>query len=110
MVGATSTVLDFLILNSFGLVMNVYLATAFGFLAGSTNGYILNSHFVFKQQKNITRYVKYFFITFVGLCITELIIYAIHNKIGYRLNIAKLVAVILVFSWNYTGSRIWAFK
>lgn len=110
LVGAISTILDLLVLNSLGLILNVYVATAIAFLVGSTNGYILNSRYVFKKARTVESYVKYFFITSIGLILTEAIIYMVHDLLNYRLNIGKLVAVFVVLFWNYTGSKLWAFK
>lgn len=109
-VGLTSTIIDILLLNLFGLVLNVYIATGIGFVAGATNGYILNSMFVFKKEKSTNRFTKYFLISLSGLALTEVIIHYVHVDFGLRLNAAKLVAVGIVFFWNYGWSKFWAFK
>lgn len=111
MVGITSTILDVGTLNILvWLGANIYLATAIGFGIGATNGYILNSLFVFKQDRSGARFGKYVFVSLIGLLLTELIIHAIHVRSDMSVNLAKLIAVGIVFFWNYGWSKIWTFK
>jgi putative flippase GtrA len=108
-VGLTSTVLDIALLNVFAhFGVAVPVATAVGFLAGATNGYFLNSAFVFQADRTAARYIKYLVVSIGGFIITEFIVNYLHGSFG--LNKAKLVAVVLVFFWNYGLSKVWAFK
>ncbi|CAN5120170.1 hypothetical protein BH11PAT4_BH11PAT4_0250 [soil metagenome] len=111
-VGVVSTLSDltlFKILTVLGV--NVYLATAIGFLLGLSVGFIMNGRFVFKTEHTTARYVKYGLISLGGLILTEIIIHLLHvdlaNLTAFR---AKLVAVAVVFFWNYGWSKFWAFK
>ena len=54
------------------------------------------------------RYGKYLIVSLGGFIITELLVNYLHNGIG--VNKAKLVAVVVVFFWNYGLSKVWAFK
>jgi len=108
-VGAVSTILDILFLNlgrKFGL--SVGFATALGFIVGSTNGYLMNTFWVFTKDADAVRYTKYLALSAGGLLWTELIVHALDQSL--TLNGAKLVAVAVVFFWNYTLSKMWAFK
>ena len=111
-VGLLSTLLDITFLK-LGLALNapLWLATAIGFLIGLANGYLLNSAFVFEKQRTGASGFKYFLISLGGLGITELIVNLLtiwHPVLGALQ--AKLVAVIIVFFWNYILSRVWAFR
>ena len=89
----------------------VPIAVAAGFSLGAVNGYLLNSHFVFRQEWSYERFLKYLAINLVGLYFTEVIINFLHLTGGHLgLNEAKLVAVGLVFCWNYGMSKLWAFR
>jgi putative flippase GtrA len=108
-VGALSTVLDFVVLNVLIFAgASVYLAGALGFFAGFTNGYLLNSQYVFKKASR-SAYVKYFLVSLGGLGITELLLHLFHVEWGLGANVAKLIAVVVVFFWNYGLSKYWVF-
>ena len=111
-VGLISTVLDVLFLK-LGLAIHapLWLATAIGFLVGLMNGYILNSAFVFQKARTGASSIKYALISIGGLGITEVIVQLLtiwHPVLGALQ--AKLVAVVVVFFWNYILSRLWAFR
>lgn len=109
-VGGLSTALDFLVYNLFLKVgVGIYVAGALGFFAGFSNGYFWNSRVVFRKASP-ERYLKYFVISVGGLIITELLLHIFHVNLGLGENTAKLIAVIVVFFWNYGLSSMWAFK
>jgi putative flippase GtrA len=108
-VGALSTVIDLVILNLLLKVGgSIYIAGALGFFAGFSNGYFFNSRYVFKSAST-SRYVKYFVVSVGGLVITELLLDLFHVRLGLGPNTAKLIAVVVVFFWNYGLSKFWAF-
>jgi putative flippase GtrA len=108
-VGFLSTVLDFAVLNILLKVgASIYIAGAFGFFAGFSNGYACNSKFVFKSASR-KNYLRYFLVSIGGLLITELLLDLFHIRIGLTTNVAKLIAVVVVFFWNYILSKYWAF-
>jgi len=109
-VGAISTLLDFAVYNILlRLHVNVYIAGAIGFFAGFSNGYFMNSRYVFAKNSR-TMYVKYLTTSLIGLVLTEIILRIMHGELGLSQNGAKLIAVVVVFFWNYGVSKYWAFK
>jgi len=74
------------------------------------NGYLLNSRFVFARDRSWVRYAKYFTVAIGGLLLTELIIYIVHGQLGVGELLSKLIAVGLVFCWNYPMNRYWTFR
>lgn len=111
-VGLLSTLLDvgvYRLLLHFHMVL--FLAVAIGFMVGLTNGYFLNTRFVFAKEHNVMVYNKYALVSLGALGLTEGIIYLLSEiwKVMDNLE-AKLVAVVLVFFWNYFLSKHWAFK
>jgi putative flippase GtrA len=112
-VGVISTICDLTVLKVLYPYVwdNVYGATAIAFLCGLTVGFLLNGRYVFKQDHTLSRYLKYGLVSLGGLILTELIIHALHVDLHIMTAFkAKLVAVALVFFWNYGWSKVWAFK
>ncbi len=111
-VGVVSTLSDLALFKILVVIgVNVYVATALGFLLGLSIGFAMNGRFVFKTEHTTSRYVKYALISLGGLAITELIIHLFHVDL-FQLTAfqAKLIAVAVVFFWNYGWSKFWAFK
>lgn len=111
-VGALNTILDILVLKALTLAgMAVWIATAIGYICGWTNGFFMSSRYVFKTKASGARYAKYGLVSFGGLLLTELIINILHVRVFHiELLLAKLIAVAVVFFWNYTLSKVWAFS
>lgn len=111
-VGLLSTLLDLLFLK-LGLALHapLWLATAIGFSVGLANGYLLNTSFVFQKERSGSSGLKYALISLGGLGITEIIVnlLTVWHPVLDALQ-AKLVAVVIVFFWNYILSRLWAFR
>ena len=111
-VGALNTVLDVAVLKLLTLAgVAVWLATAVGYACGWTNGFFLSSRYVFRTEASGRRYAKYALVSLGGLVLTELIIDFLHVRVFHiELLVAKLAAVVVVFFWNYTLSKLWAFS
>jgi len=108
-VGVISTAIDILLLNVLTkLGTPEWFAVGVAFLAGTTNGYFMNNALVFAKETSATRYTKYLGVSAGGLLWTELIVHLLRGHLG--LNGSKLVAVVIVFFWNYGLSKVWAFK
>ncbi len=118
MVGAVSTVLDICVLKlTYSLMHNdikrLWLATAIGFIAGTINGYYMNSRWTFKYNtkgKEAAKFSQFATISLVGLGLTEIIVLNLTTKASLSETIAKLVAVAIVFFWNYFGNKFWTFR
>lgn len=115
LVGSTSTVIDFIILNiciKF-LTLTIPFATFWGFIFGTINGYLLNNRWTFgdrNKSANSRDLIKYTIISAVGLGLTELIMHQLAVKSDLHYNLAKLIAVFIVFFWNFFINRAWTFK
>lgn len=113
--GLASTVVDFGILNVAVQLfhINLLVATFLGFLGGSTNGYLMNNAWTYKRlgkQAKTKGLVQYSLVGLVGLLLTEWIVslLSVHGSLNY--NISKLIAVAIVFFWNFFGNRFWTFR
>lgn len=123
-VGGISTVIDIGILKVLTIASWPYwLALALGFSGGTVNGYFMNSRWTFKYKtegQEGLKFSQFAIVSLVGLGLTELIgngyvgtvnqgISLFDHEIGPKM-VGKLIAVVLVFAWNYLGNKFWTFK
>jgi putative flippase GtrA len=125
LVGAVSTAIDIALLNLVKTVIGwpLWLALALGFLGGTINGYYMNSRWTFRyntEGQEGKKFSQFAIVSLIGLGLTELIVngYVEYINLGMNIfikeisamNVGKLVAVVLVFFWNYGGNKIWTFS
>ena len=123
-VGGVSTVIDMGILKICTVVGWPYwLALALGFSAGTVNGYFMNSRWTFRYKtkgKEGLKFSQFAVVSLIGLGLTELIgnsyvhyigndLTLVGHTIGFKM-VGKLIAVVLVFAWNYLANKFWTFK
>lgn len=110
-VGAIGTVLDFTVLNithrSFGLDLG--WALTLGFLSGAINNYLMNSYWTFRQSSSWHKWGKFLIIAGIGLLFNNGIVLLLANSTGWNYNLAKLVALVVVFFWNFLANKSWTF-
>ncbi len=122
-VGATSTIISFLIFNVAlsQLHQNRYTSETLAFCISVVNGYFWNKRWTFKDTPSKavhTQFIQFVLVNVVGLLIDLLIMRLIsvplEHQFGVSLklaaNIAKIVAVAIVFFWNFFANRLWTFK
>jgi putative flippase GtrA len=113
-VGAVSTLIDFLFLTLFvRLGTGLFLAIFFSYTIGAVNGYLLNNKWTFghlNRPSTFRDFLRYASISFVGLGLTELIVYALYEAFHVPVSLDKLAAVAVVFLWNYFANRHFTFK
>lgn len=111
-VGAVGTILDYTILNFTHLVLgvNLFPALTLGFLAGAINNYLMNSFWSFEQALSWQKLFRFLSIALVGLVFNNSIVYLLSELSDWNYNLAKLVAIVVVFGWNYFANRRWTFS
>ncbi len=122
-VGATSTIISFVIFNFVLSVwhQNRYTSETLAFCISVVNGYVWNKRWTFKDtpvRAVHTQFIQFVLVNVVGLLIDLLIMRLIsvplEHQFGVSLkvaaNIAKLFAVAIVFFWNFFANRLWTFK
>lgn len=93
--------------------VNKYLANAFGLIFAVTNNYIINRIWTFKSNSTSweEEFLKFLIVSLVGLGLNTLIIYLFHQrKEGVNFYVAKLIAIVIVFVWNYTLNSLFTFN
>ncbi|MCX6343785.1 MAG: GtrA family protein [Armatimonadetes bacterium] len=117
-VGAVSTVIDVALLKfSHHFMANapdlLWLAVAIGYAGGTVNGYFWNSRWSFrydttgKEKRKLTQFA---IVSAVGFTLTELIVLMLVHKHGFGKIIAKLIAIPIVFFWNFSANKLWTFR
>lgn len=113
-VGVISTLIDIVLLNFFlnqvGLALAWAIFWAYG--VGAINGYLLNNRWTYhrlNRRPGLIGLAEYVTISFVGLGLTELIIHYL-IRFGLNVNLDKIIAVFLVFLWNFFGNRWLTFR
>ena len=82
-----------------------------GYALGAMVGYVMNYQFTFQSQKQHHEVVpRYFAVVGVGLLINSglMLLFVQRWKSHYLL--AQLITTCIGLFWNYSGSRLWAFK
>lgn len=125
MVGLVSTAIDIVLLRllhqNFGVAL--WLSVALAFFAGTINGYWMNSRWTFgynTKGREAVKFTQFATVSLIGLGLTEVIVnyYAVSinqsiNLFGQTLSaylVGKLIAVMIVFFWNFFANKFWTFK
>ena len=113
-VGASSTIIDFALLTVFvRFGLGLFFAVFLSYLIGSINGYLLNNRWTFahlNKPSTFSGFLRYAAISFVGLGLTELIIYVLYSGLHVGVTYDKIVSVVVVFFWNYLANRHFTFR
>jgi putative flippase GtrA len=87
-------------------------ATVIGYLAGGVLQYFLCSLWVFSTSlKNDTvGFMAFTMLSLVGLAITWVVMLVAHDWGGFPVEVAKLAAVGLAFTWNFLSRKYLLFR
>jgi putative flippase GtrA len=84
--------------------INKYIANATGFTCAVISNFFLNKYWTFNSVTNIkpaNQFFMFITISVVGLCINSGVIMLLVNKIRTRFYFSKVIAVCIVFAWNF---------
>jgi putative flippase GtrA len=115
LVGFTGIIIDFAItfLLKEKIKIQKYFANSIGFIVAATNNYFLNRIWTFNSHDPLIglQYTKFIIISITGLGINNLVIWLLNDKI-LKINFyfAKVVAIIIVFFWNFTLNYLYTFS
>ena len=87
-----------------------YLTSAcVSFVAGLVTSYYLSIYWVFRRRKLArvhTEFLVFVFVGVIGLGLNQLVMWGLTERFAWYYLWSKIVAVIVVFFWNY-GVRKW---
>lgn len=110
-VGGSSFILDagaLWILNVMGL--HYLVAALFANIVGLIANYTLSKCIIFmKDSKKFGRlgeFTMYGIIGFIGLVLTEIIMFVFTDVIGFYFMISKVISAALIFIWNFLARKV----
>lgn len=112
-VGAVGTLVQYLVLwiGVDLLLLSAAISSGVGYILGSIVNYVLNYKFTFKSDKSHRDAVtKYYAILAVGWCINTGLMWLLADHNGLNYWFAQIIATGTAFLWNFSGSKLWAFK
>ncbi len=124
-VGGIATVVDvlfsFICKYALGQLTDIYeqiiyiIATTVGFAGGLTTNFLLSRAFVFgtKEARAKTKtgeFLGHFTVGAIGLALSHLIIWFGTTVIFNNYEIFRLVAIVIVFIWNYLARKFFVYK
>lgn len=89
-----------------------YIANSLGFATAATTNYLLNRIWTFSSTNPdvLVEYAQFFTIALIGLLLNNLIVYLLSDlKLKINFYIAKGIATIVVFLWNFTMNYLFTF-
>ncbi len=112
-VGAGGVLIDlaftYLLKNIFNI--NKYVASSIGFILASTSNYTFNRLWTFASSdpQIAVQYIKFMVIATIGLLLSNLLIYLLHERLRGNFYVSKLGAMTLVTFWNYIMNALVTF-
>lgn len=112
--GMFGLVIDFLITWTFidFLDSNIYLANASGFVVAASCNYYINKKWTFNSDNPeiIKQYVIFFSVSLIGLFLNTIFLYIFHHFLDTPFYISKMIAISIVFVWNFWANAAFTFK
>jgi len=113
LVGLSGMVVDFGItfLCKEKLKIHKYVSNSLGFIVATATNYTLNRLWTFDNHdpNTVTQFGKFFFISLIGLAMSNGIIYLLHEKLNWNFYFAKACAIGLVSLWNFFANYLYTF-
>jgi putative flippase GtrA len=114
-VGAASAAVDFSIftLLALGFGLPWFYAGVTGFILATTVNYFLSIRHVFQSGARFSRRTEItliFMVSGIGLLINQSILFILIERMSINMLIAKILATLVVFFWNYGMRHSYVFK
>jgi putative flippase GtrA len=98
-----------LLVSGFGV--HPVLGSTTGFFVGMFTNYVLNRRFTFSSKRSHHEALwRFGAVALVGIGINTVIMVLLTESMKLHYLLAQLIATALTLSWNFVGSRYWAFK
>ncbi len=112
-VGISNTLITFivytLLLKVFGV--NYLLASAIGFIAGATNGFLINRRWTFREHVgDALTPVRWGVVQTGGLAIDEVLLYLLVHDAHLDKLLAQALATVVVTVTTFFANRAWTFR
>jgi putative flippase GtrA len=111
--GMSGMVLDFSLTWLFKDVLHVnkFLANAIGFSAAVMSNYYINRIWTFQNKAKVsTQLAAFITVSVIGLLLNSMVVYVFNNLLLLNFYLSKIIAVGLVFIWNFSANYFYVFK
>jgi len=80
-----------------------YLANSISLLIALIFNYFLNRLWTFEALSDpiLSQFLKFLIVVFASILFNHVIVYLCHSKLLFKFYVAKIIAVCIVFFWNY---------
>ena len=94
------------------LKWNKYVANGCGFTLAVTSNYIINRHWTFTSNNPLwlKEFIIFLMVSLIGLLLNTSFLYFFHQKKDRNFYIAKFMAILVVFIWNFLANYFFNFK
>ena len=114
LVGASGFAIDFTLLNLFiWFRLPIYAAATISLIIAASSNWYLNRIFTFKavNSKSMSRqWVEFLIVSSGGLLINFIIFYIGYEQLDWHHNLAKIVASLVAWIWNFFANKYWTFR
>jgi putative flippase GtrA len=114
-VGSIAAVIDISLLYIFtnNLKIHYLISAAMSFTVGLTVNYFLSKKWIFYKvnfQNRFTEFSIFLIIGTVGLLLNELFIWYFTSQLNIYYMLSKIIATLIVFSWNFSSRKLILFR
>ncbi len=94
------------------VIVNKYLSNATGYSLAMTVNFFLNKIWTYSNGYEIifVQILKFLLVISVGVSLNHLIVYYFHEKSKMNFYFSKLIAVAIVFVWNFSMHSYFTFE
>ena len=94
------------------VIVNKYLSNATGYSLAMTVNFFLNKVWTFSNGYELifVQILKFLLVISVGVLLNHLIVYYFHEKSKMNFYFSKLIAVAIVFVWNFSMHSYFTFE
>lgn len=107
------TGVDVLLVYGLVIVLHfpLYLGTTIAFVVAASHNFVLNKLWTFHDRgwRYKRQYVKFLFVSCIGLGITLFIMALLIEVWGIQIILSKLITSIIVLAWNFLANKYWTF-
>jgi putative flippase GtrA len=113
-VGISGLLIDFSVtwLCKEKLKWNKYLSNSLGFSVAVCSNFFLNKYWTFNSlsTQSINQFLQFLLVAIIGLGINNMLLYLLTKKVKANFYFLKLLAIGVVFLWNYSMNFLFTFK
>lgn len=92
------------------LKWNQYFANTCGFTLAVINNYLINRYWTFESSQYwVPEFGRFVLFSVIGLLLNNLLLFLFHEKAGIRFYFSKVMAIGVVFIWNFLTNWLFNF-